>query len=224
VEENGQDWRAFLLRAAHDLRAPLRAVRTNAELLLKDPEKRDGPEFQQLLGFLVNGARNADALVDGLSNYALALQVQPNSLPVSTAVLLNTVRAKLAQEIRATEAEVTNGELPRVHGDPDRLAQVLENLVRNAIQHRADRAPRIHVEVQERDGDWLFAVRDNGPGIEAEDQERIFRPFEKLSRDRGACGLGLAICREIVTRHGGKLWMESEPGQGSTFYFTIVQD
>jgi signal transduction histidine kinase len=221
MAEDRQGLREFLLRACHDLRTPLRAVRVSTELLLKDPEKREGPEFEQIMSFLINGARNAESLVDGLSKYALALQVQRNALPVSTGVLLNTVLARLATEIRTSSAEVTRDELPRVIGDPDRLMQLFENLLRNAIQHRGDAAPRIHISAREQDGDRIFSVSDNGPGIAAEDLERIFRPFERLSGDRGGAGLGLSICREIVSGHAGRIWAESVVGSGTTFYFTI---
>jgi len=217
-----QAWRDFLWRAAHDLRTPLRAVRTNAELLLKAPEKRQGPEFEQLAGFLVNGARTADSVVDGLANYALALRVEPHAAPVSTAVLLRGALARLAAEIHAGGAQVDYGDLPRVTGDPDRLMQLFDNLLRNALQHRGEPDPRIQVSASRQDAEWIFAVRDNGPGIQAEDLERIFRPFERLKRNQGGAGLGLAICREIVAGHGGRIWAESAEGQGTTFYFTLA--
>ena len=221
MAQDRQELRDFFLHACHDLRTPLRAVRTSAELLLKDPAKRQGQEFEEIMGFLVNGARSADSLVSGLANYALALHVQRSSLPMSAGVLLNSVSAKLAPEIRASNAQITHDELPRTTSDPDRLMQLFENLLRNAIQHRGPEAPRIHISAREQDGEWIFSVRDNGPGIEAEDLERIFRPFERLSRDRGGAGLGLSICREIVAGHGGRIWAESG-GDGTTIYFTIA--
>jgi len=216
-----QQLRDFLIRACHDLRTPLRAVRTNSELLLRDPERRTGPEFEQILGFLVNGAKSADFLVDGLANYALSLRVQPAALPVSTTVLFNGAVAKLAPEIRSTAAEITHEELPRISCDPDRVMQLFENLLRNAIQQRGDSAPHIHVSAGEEAGEWIFSVHDNGRGIESESLERIFRPFERLSRDHPGSGLGLAICREIVAGHGGRIWAESVVGSGSTFHFTL---
>jgi signal transduction histidine kinase len=219
--QDRQEFREFLLRACHDLRTVLRAVRTNAELLLQAPEQRERKQSEEILRFLVSGARNADTLVDALSNYALALHTQPNSCAVSTGVLLRTVLAKLAAEIRDSDAEVTYDELPRLIGDPDRLMQLFENLLRNAIQHRGDPAPHIQVSAQQQNGEWLFAVHDNGPGIEAEDLGRIFRPFERLRRDRGGAGLGLTICREIVLTHRGRIWAESVVGRGTTVYFTL---
>jgi chemotaxis family two-component system sensor kinase Cph1 len=218
---NGPDLHDFLLRACHDLKTPLRAVRTNAELLLKDPQRREGPDCEQLLGFLVNGARNADAVVDGLANYAVALRIQRSALPVPALVLLKGALAKLGPEIRSAGAEITFDELPRTTADPDRLVQLFENLLRNALQTSAEVAPRIHVGGREQDSGWIFSVRDNGPGIETEDLERIFRPFERLKRERGGAGLGLAICRQIASGHGGRIWAESTPGNGATFYFTI---
>ena len=216
-----QELRDFLLRACHDLRTPLRAVRINAELLLQSPEKRTGPDLEQLLGFLVNGARNADAVVDGLANYALALQVRPNPLPIATGVLLNRAITKLGPEIQSHRAEITHADLPSLAVDSDRMIQLFENLLRNAMQQRGDGTPRIHVSAREQDGEWIFSVRDNGRGIEAEDLERIFRPFERLSREQPGAGLGLAICREIVGGHDGRIWAESAAGNGATFYFSI---
>jgi len=218
---NGLDFRDFLMRACHDLRTPLRSIRTNAELLLTVPQKRQGPDFEQILGFIAEGARKSDSVVDGLSNYSLALHIQPDTFqPVKTDLLLRTAMAKLAADLRSSRAEIDYDELPRVPGDPDRLLQVFENLLRNAILHRGPAAPRVHVSAQQREGAWLFAFCDNGPGVDSQDLERIFRPFERLNGTAGV-GLGLAICREIVTRHGGKIWAESTPGAGCTFFFTL---
>jgi signal transduction histidine kinase len=216
-----QDWGDFLLRACHDLRAPLRAVTVNAELLRRRPESREGPEFERILNFMTDGASNAGLLLDGLSNYAQALRVQPNPLLISTGVLLRSVLAKLAPEIQASGAEVIAGDMPRVACDPDRVMQMFENLLRNAIEQRGEAAPFIHITAREEGPEWIFAVRDNGPGIESEDLERIFRPFERLRRTHAGAGLGLTICRQIAAGHGGRIWAESAAGAGVTFYFTL---
>jgi signal transduction histidine kinase len=221
MDGDRQELRDLLLKAAHDLRTPLRAVRTSAELLLKAPEKRQGPEFEEIMGFLADGARNASAMVDGLANFALALHVERNPLPAPTGALLRGVLAKLAAEIKESGAEIQYHDLPRVAGDPDRLMQLFENLLRNAIQHRGDAPPRIEVSAREVSGEWIFAVRDHGPGIPADALERIFRPFERLTRKQAGAGLGLAICREIVAGHGGRIWAEPAGGNGTAFYFTI---
>jgi signal transduction histidine kinase len=136
--------------------------------------------------------------------------------------VLRSAIARLAPEIRECEGEINYGELPRVDGDPDGLAQLFENLLRNALQCRGSAPPRIQVTATAQDGAWLFAVRDNGRGIDAADAERIFRPFERLRRDGPAgSGLGLAACREIVSRHGGKIWAQSQSEPGATILFTL---
>ena len=221
MDGDRQVLRDLLLKAAHDLRTPLRAVRTSVELLLKAPEKRQGPEFDEIMGFLVNGARNASAVADGLANFALALHVERNALPVSTGALLRGVLAKLATEIKQSGAEIHYHDLPRVPGDPDRLMQLFENLLRNAIEHRGATPPRIEVSARDVSGEWIFAVRDHGPGIPADSRERIFRPFERLTRERAGAGLGLAICREILVGHGGRIWAEAAEENGTAIYFTI---
>jgi chemotaxis family two-component system sensor kinase Cph1 len=217
-----QELRDFLFRASHDLRTSLRAVRTNAELLLRSSKQRTGAELDQILHLLVGGTRNAESLVSGLANYALALQVQPNPAPVSAGILVRSALAKLEAEMQENDARVVYGDLPQVTGDSDRLIQLFENLMRNAIQHRGEAPPHIEINAGKQDGEWVFAVRDNGPGIDAEDLERIFRPFQRLRPDRGGAGLGLAICREIVAGHGGRIWAESVMGTGTAIYFTLA--
>jgi len=216
-----QELHDFLLRACHDMRTRLRAVRTNAELLIEAPEKYQRAERAGILQFLVDGARSADSLVDGILNYVLALQVQQNFSSISTAVLLRGALGKLEVEIRDSGAQISYGEMPQITGDPDRLMQLFENLLRNAIQHRGEAPPCIQVSARLQSSEWLFAIRDNGPGIEAEDLERIFRPFERLRRDHQRAGLGLAICREIVTAHRGRIWAESVVGSGTTVFFAL---
>jgi light-regulated signal transduction histidine kinase (bacteriophytochrome) len=223
-----RDLSAFLLRACHDLKSSLRAIRAQAELLRRDHTSPENSESEKRLGFIVDGARKSDLLTDGLSAYAIALRIDEASFrPARMDILLRTALARLDRELRDQEAEVTSGELPCVSGDSDRLLQVLENLLRNALRHRGQASPRIHITAVRQaiaDGrdEWLFAVRDNGPGIEAPYLERIFKPFERLSTEKPeGPGMGLAICRAIVERHGGKLWAESTPGTGSTFLFTI---
>jgi two-component system, chemotaxis family, sensor kinase Cph1 len=221
MAEDRQAFRDFLLRGCHDLRSHLRAVRTNSELLLKAPDIREDPNFNQNLGFLVNGAAAADSLVDALSNYALALQVHRASRPMPAGALLRSVLAKLDAEIRQNDAHVSYDELPSVVCDPDRFMQLIENLLRNALEHSGSANPCIHVGTRKQDGELVFEVRDNGRGIRAEDLERIFRPFERLKNERPGTGLGLAICREIVAGHGGRIWAASTAGAGTSFYFTL---
>jgi light-regulated signal transduction histidine kinase (bacteriophytochrome) len=223
--KSDQEVSDFLLRACHDLRTSARTVRTNAELFLTDGGA-PRPGFEQRLGFIVEGARRIDLLLDGLASYSVALQTEAASFQVTrTDVLLRLVLTKLDKELRECGAEVIYGELPAVTGNPDRLMQVFENLIRNALAHRGQSAPRVHIDAARQAEDWLFTVRDNGPGIEAAFLESIFTPFERLQhKERWGAGLGLAVCRAIVERHGGRIWAESQPESGATFCFTLPAD
>jgi light-regulated signal transduction histidine kinase (bacteriophytochrome) len=213
----------FLLRACHDLRSSLRAIRVHTELLQR--ESAAGVSgLDQHLGFILDGTRRIDLLAEGLSSYSIALQIDEASFqPTRMELALRTARAKLDKELRAEGAEVSSGALPVVSGNTDRLAQVFEILLRNALRYRAEAPLRIHISAEKRDREWLFSVRDNGRGIEADYLERVFQPFERLhaGNSEGAAGMGLTICRAIVERHGGRIRVESEPGAGSTFLFTL---
>jgi|HubBroStandDraft_6_1064221.scaffolds.fasta_scaffold143613_2 light-regulated signal transduction histidine kinase (bacteriophytochrome) len=218
-----KDLSEFLLRACHDLRASVRAIGAHAEKLRKDSQAPQASDFEQRLSFILEGARKIDSLTDGLSAYSVALQIEEASFQsTSMGLMLRTAMARLDTELRAQGAEVTCGELPRVSGNPDRLAQIFEALLSNALRHRGEQPPRIHITAEKREEEWLFAVRDNGPGIDTAYLERIFRPFERgRSTQSNAAGLGLAVCRAIVKRHGGRLWADSTPGAGSVFLFTL---
>uniref|UniRef100_Q026N9 histidine kinase n=1 Tax=Solibacter usitatus (strain Ellin6076) TaxID=234267 RepID=Q026N9_SOLUE len=210
----------FLLRACHDVRAAARAVRTHSELILKDAAAGKSADLEIRANFIVGGASRIDALTNGLAAFAIALQTDPGSFQVMRVdVLVRTVIAKLGPDLRAAAAVVEYGELPQVLGSPDRLMQVFEQLLRNALVHRGEDPPRVSIQAAKHAEGWLFTVRDNGPGLEAESLESIFRPFERLNSNGGA-GLGLAICREIIQRHGGRIWAESAPG-GTTICFTL---
>jgi two-component system, chemotaxis family, sensor kinase Cph1 len=125
-----------------------------------------------------------------------------------------------------TEAEVTSGELPTVLGDLTQLVQLFQNLVGNGIKYRGAFRPRIHISAKRQKGEWLFSVTDNGIGIDPEHHERVFELFRRLHTQKAfpGDGIGLTLCRRIVGRHGGKIWLESELGKGSTFFFTISNE
>ena len=214
----------FLFRVCHDLRAPARAIRSHSELLLRDGELN--PDLTERLKFIVDGARRLDSLIDALSSYSVALRTEAEWFqPTAMDVLLRTVIARLEKEIVANQAEVTTDALPRVRGNPDRLMELLERLIHNAIVHRGADPPRIHIGAAEEPQGWRFAIADNGPGVDPAYRERIFMPFDHSAGGRGAgAGMGLAICRAIVERHGGTIWVESPGGKGTTFLFTLPSD
>lgn len=213
----------FMLRASHDLRAATRAVRTQSELIQRRRETTSDSSLNEHLKLIVEGARQVDSLVDGLSAFSLALQTNPASFrSVSMGVMLRSVLMKLNQDLRQSGTEVSYGDLPVVHGNPDRIMQLLENLLRNALQHRGPVEPHIDITAVREGKFWLFTVRDNGRGMEAAYLEKVFLPFERLpgGEHKGA-GLGLTICRVIVERHGGRIWAQSDAGSGATLRFTL---
>lgn len=220
-----QEISEFLFHACHDLRTPLRAIRAHTELFARR-ESTAGSEPS--LGFIVEGTRKLDLLVDALSGYSLALRIDQGAfVPAPLRILVRSVLAKLDKELRDSQVEVICGELPRVSGDPDRLMQLFENLLQNALHRRSETSPQVQITAATHAEGWLFTVRDNGPAddgheIEAADLEGIFQPFA-LSHGTNRPGgeLSLATCREIVERHGGRIWAEREAGGGCTFRFTL---
>jgi light-regulated signal transduction histidine kinase (bacteriophytochrome) len=213
----------FLLRMCHDMKTSLRAIRAHTELLARSPDLAGISDLGERVGFIVEGTKRVDLLADGLSNFSLALEIDREAFqPVAMNVMLRSVLGKMDQEIRSNDAMVTYEALPRVMGDPDRLIQVFEHLVRNALQHRGEAAPEVRITAEKHDDHWLFAVQDRGPGVEGAYLETIFKPFERLhGRRHGGPGLGLTVCRAIVERHGGRIWAESQVGNGTTVFFTL---
>jgi len=213
----------LLFRACHDLKTPVRAVRAHAELLLRETAPTD--DRASRLGFIVDGAIKIDLLVDALSSFSLALRIDPASFrPTPMDVSLRTVLAKLEREVRGSDAVVIHRTLPRVRGDPDRLMELLERLLHNAIQHRGPASPHIELEATKQRARWLFRVRDNGSGVEKADLQRIFNPFEHGPNHSAGAGMGLAICKVIVERHGGRIWAQPNNGDGTTFFFVLPAD
>jgi signal transduction histidine kinase len=205
----------FLLRACHDLRSSVRAIRAHAELLAKGGDVPG--DFGERLGFIAGGAQKIDQLVDGLTAYALALEIEEVSFtPVPMEVLLRTAMAKLAQTLRDRDAQVTYNHLPAVPGNADRLLQLWENLLLYALAHGNGSGPvRIHVAAEIQAAECIFRVHDNGV-LDTADAPNLFQPFAG-----GSGGLGLAICRAIVTRHGGRIGLERQSGGGSAIFFTL---
>jgi len=143
--------------------------------------------------------------------------------PTDCQAVLNQVLANLKVAIEESGAVITQDHLPMVMADESQMAQLFQNLINNAIKFRGKASPQVHISAEQKEKDWVFSVRDNGIGIDPQYYERIFMLFQSLhSREEyPGTGMGLAICKKIVERHGGRIWVESEPGKGSTFYFTI---
>ena len=192
----------LLFRACHDLRSSVRAIRTQTELMQRRGAAANAGETADGLASIVQEAGRLDLLVEGLARYSIALETDRNAFqPVAMDVLLRTVLRKLSTELRSHDAQVTSDPLPRVWGNPDRLMEALEILLRNALAHRGAAAPRVTVTVNEQEDGWLFAVRDNGRGVATQFLESIFKPFSRLEgKKKDGPGLGLTIAKAIIER------------------------
>jgi PAS domain S-box-containing protein len=213
----------FAYVASHDLQEPLRMVASYTQLLARRYRGKLDSDADEFIGFAVDGALRMQELINDLLAYSRvgtrALQVEA----VDTGSLVDQILGDLAAAIEETAATVSHGPLPTVQADRTQLRQLFQNLIANAIKFRGERPPEVQVSAKRNDGAWTFAVRDNGIGIEPEYRERIFVLFQRLhSRaEYPGTGIGLALCRKIVERHGGRIWLESEPGLGTTFWFAL---
>ena len=216
----------FAYAASHDLQEPLRMVSSYLRLVENRYAADLDEEAREFIGFAVDGADRMRAMVDSLLEYSRITTRGEAIEPTDANVVVRDVLDDLQLRIEETDATVTSDELPTVSADANQLAQVFRNLVSNALKYSGDDAPRVHVSAERTDAAWQFSVADEGVGIDPEYQDRIFTVFEQfhaeeVERDHGAGGIGLALCERIVERHGGDIWVDSNPGEGSTFYFTI---
>jgi PAS domain S-box-containing protein len=215
----------FAYVASHDLQEPLRAVASCVQLLKKRYEGKLDERADEFISHAVDGTKRMQALISDLLEYSRVGTHSHPFQPTDCAAVLDDVLANLAVALHESGAVVERDPLPAVLADASQLAQLFQNLIGNAIKFRAERRPEIRVLARHETEGWLFGVSDNGIGIEPQYFDRIFRVFQRL-HTRGrypGTGIGLAICKKIVERHGGRIWIESQPGQGSTFYFTLPE-
>jgi len=224
LRRSNDDLSQFAAVASHDLRSPLSNIIQFAQLL--DRRYGDGAaEEKQLTGVLIASARRMGELIEALLRYArVTSDGSIPSAPVDANAQLASAIQNLQSSIEKSHAVVTHDLLPSVLIDATHLSQIFQNLIGNAIHYRGLEAPRIHIGVADRGEMWLFSCADNGSGIAPEYQLQIFEPFKRLhGTDRPGSGIGLAICKKIVERFRGRIWVESEEGKGSTFFFTTLK-
>jgi PAS domain S-box-containing protein len=226
TEELGRsngDLEQFAYVASHDLQEPLRMVTSYVQLLAKRYKGKLDSDADEFIGFAVGGATRMGKLINDLLTYSRVGMQGKELEPTDCETVLNQCLKNLKMAIEEKGAVVTHDPLPMVMADRSKLEQLFQNLIENAIKFRGNEPPHVHVSAS-RDGNvWTFSVRDNGMGIAPEYAERIFIIFQRLhSREEyPGTGIGLAICKKIVERHGGRIWVESEVGKGATFYFTL---
>lgn len=221
---SNEELQQFAYVASHDLQEPLRTVSIYAQLLAKRYQGQLAGDADQFIKFIVEGSERMQKLIHDLLDFS---RVDARGTDFFTRMncdeALNDAIRNLHSLIEESGAVLTRGPLPWVMGDPVQLARLFQNLLVNSIKYRTEEAPRIHIMAHHQPGEWLFSVRDNGTGIEPQYAEKIFGIFRCLQpRDKSSgSGMGLAICRKIVSRHEGRIWVESALGQGATFYFTL---
>ncbi len=220
-----EDLKQFAFAASHDLQEPLRMITSYSQLLLKGYRGQLDSEAAVCVEFITKGARQMrDLLTDLLSYSAAGADSGEETAHIDLSMVFEMVKQNLKVAIEESSAVVTSGDLPAVEGQQSHFVQLLQNLIGNAIKYRGERPPRIHVSAECDEGGWRFAVADNGMGIAPQYFGKIFGVFKRLhGKAIPGTGIGLAICQRVVERYGGRIWVESQAGQGATFYFTLPE-
>lgn len=224
LRRSNEELQQFAYIASHDLQEPLRMVTSYLQLLERRYEDQLDDDAREFIGYAVDGAARMKALINDLLTYSRVDRDEKAFAPVSAQRALDQALDNLEIAISESAAQITHDTLPTVLADEGQLVQLLQNLVGNAIKFRSDQRPtQVHIGAQRDGAFWQFCVRDNGIGIEAAYLERIFVVFQRLhsAKRYSGTGIGLAICKKVVERHGGRIWVESTPGEGTTFYFTL---
>jgi PAS domain S-box-containing protein len=223
LARSNKDLEHFAYVASHDLQEPLRKVRSFTELLADRYKGRMDPTADEFIAYIVDGARRMQELISNLLAYSRVGLGDMVFADVDMSSVAADALRDLDRMVVETGAKIDCAPLPTVRGNPTLLRQLMLNLLGNAVKFRREDPPRVKVEAREDNGNWLFTVTDNGIGIAREHQQRVFLLFQRLHtrQDYPGTGIGLAMCKKIVERHGGRIWIESAVGTGTTFHFTL---
>ena len=215
----------FAYVATHDLQEPLRAVASCVQLLQKRYEGQLDARADEFIAHAVDGTKRMQTLINDLLGYSRISTHARLFASTDCETVVQEAQANLMVAIEESGAVVTSDALPAVSGDATQLTQLFQNLIGNALKFRGERPSKIHIGAILKNGVWWFSVADNGIGMEPQYFERVFLVFQRLHtrKEYQGTGIGLAICKKVVERHGGRIWVESEPGQGATFCFTIPE-
>jgi PAS domain S-box-containing protein len=243
LERSNAELEQFAAIVSHDLKEPLVSLGGFAQILQEKYKDRLDDRAQAFISHIINGSIRMERLIKDLLAYAKVNATEKSFIPLSCNTILGIVLSNLGRAIEESGAVITVDDLPTVVGEEMQFIQLFQNLIGNAIKYRSNQAPHVHVSarslgkgvVNSRDminpspprapyprTGWLFSISDNGIGLDPAHSERIFQIFYRLHHNQyPGSGIGLAVCKKIVERHGGRIWVESEPGKGSTFYFTV---
>lgn len=224
LQTSNQRLEQFAYAASHDLQEPLRMVSSYLRLLERRCDGELDEDGREYLEIAVDSANQMSAMVSGLLRYSRVASSDAPLEPVDLDGVLENARNSLRMRIKESDAEITADSLPEVMGQKDQLCQVFQNLLSNALAYSGEEPPRIHVSAERTRSMWTITVRDEGIGIDPLDVESIFELFQRAAtdEDHAGSGIGLALCEQIVERHGGEIWVESEPGDGAAFSFTLL--
>jgi len=226
LKRSNSELEQFAYVASHDLQEPLRMVSSYTQLVLRRYGERLDGDAREFMNYVVDGAARMKQLIEDLLAYSRVGTRGKEFQPVEVEAALRRAITNLRTAMEESSASVTWDPLPAVKADDGQLAQLFQNLIGNALKFRSASVPRIHVSSREDPHEWEFTVADNGIGIEPQYFERIFMVFQRLHTkgDYPGTGIGLAICKKVVERHGGRIWVESRPGEGSVFRFTLPRE
>jgi PAS domain S-box-containing protein len=222
--KSNKDLENFAYIASHDLQEPLRMVTSFTQLLYQRYSNQLDQDARDYIGFAVEGAKRMYELINGLLAYSRIYKNEETFTEVDLNKVIEDVRANLNVIIKERNCRIDYGDLPVVFANKNQMLQLLQNLVSNGIKY-SDKDPNINISVLKEDSKYIFSVKDEGIGIESQYFDKIFEIFKRLHQNDkySGTGIGLAICKRIVENHRGRIWVESEPGQGSTFYFTLPE-
>lgn len=223
LERSNNELQQFAYVASHDLQEPLRMVSSYLQLLERRYKEKLDSDACEFIEYAVDGSKRMQSLINDLLMFSRVATKGKEFVTSNLESVLDNALSNLKVAIEESCAVVTHGPLPDLEVDSIQITQLFQNIIANAIKYRDTRPPEIHVGAEEKNGEWVFTVKDNGIGIDSDYFERIFVIFQRLhtlDKYKGT-GMGLAMCKKIVERHGGRIWVESEPGKGSVFYFTI---
>jgi PAS domain S-box-containing protein len=209
---------------SHDLQEPARTVKGYLDLLARRCRGQLDSQTDTYIAHAMDGAERMQEMIRALLDLSRIETRGHTFAPVDVEALVERTLTMLQPTLEATAATVTYDALPTVHADPAQLAQVFQNLITNALKFRRDEvAPQVEISADRKDGAWHFSVADNGIGVDPKQADRVFQIFQRLHtrEEYPGTGIGLALCRKVIERHGGRIWVESEPGEGATFYFTL---
>jgi PAS domain S-box-containing protein len=223
LQRSNAELEQFAYIASHDLQEPLRMITSYMQIIEEDYKGKLDEDADEYIGFAVDGAKRMQTLINDLLKYSRVGTKGKPLVPMSAETALTVALDNMQVTIDETKAVITHDQLPIVLGDDGQLSQVFQNLLSNAIKFRSNSAPQIHISVEQTPEEWVFSVQDNGIGIDMKYADRIFTIFQRLHgrEEYPGTGIGLAVVKKIVQRHGGRIWVKSAPESGSTFYFTL---